>query len=230
MPRRPRLLAADIPMHIIQRGNNRNNCFFSNNDYLTYLGMLGEAADSSRCEIHAYVLMTNHVHLLITPLNENSAPSLMKSVGERYVQFINRRYARAGTLWQGRYRSCLVQDERYFMVCQRYIEMNPVRASMVSNPGLYGWSSYRTYAYGDINPLLTPHSLVTDLGLNTTARQLAYRELFDEVIPAKTINQLRDATNNNFSFGDDAFAERMSKALDRPVIRRKPRNAGDHFA
>ena len=230
MPRRPRLVAPEVPMHIIQRGNNRNNCFFSNSDYLTYLGMLKEAADSAHCPIHAYALMTNHIHLLVTPLHENSAPKLMKSVGERYVQFINRRYGRAGTLWQGRYRSCLVQNEHYFMVCQRYIEMNPVRASMVSNPGLYAWSSHRTYAYGDINPLLTPHALISDLGLTPTARQLAYRGLFDDIIPAKTLNQLRDATNNNFSFGDDAFAERMAKALDRQVIRSKVRDAADRSA
>lgn len=206
-------------MHVIQRGNNRGNCFFCESDYLAYLAMLKQSADIAACEIHAYVLMTNHVHLLLTPLTAQAAPTLMKSLGERYVQYVNRRYGRAGTLWQGRYRSCLVQDETYFMVCQRYIDMNPVRASIVTNPGLYPWSSHRFYAYGDSNPVLTPHELVTRLGLNQSARQLAYRELCHQALSPDTLTALRDATNNNFAFGSPSFAERMASTLGRQVSR-----------
>ena len=220
MSRRPRLVVPDVPLHIIQRGNNRNNCFFSSSDYHTYLRMLKESADSAQCSIHAYVLMTNHVHLLVTPLHERSASELMKSTGERYVQFINRKYGRAGTLWQGRYRSCLVQDDAYFMVCQRYIEMNPVRAGMVSNPALHKWSSHRAYAYGDINPIITPHSLIDDLGLSKTSRQIAYRSLFDQALSNQAIHLLRDATNNNFAFGNEQFAINMAQKLGRRVVRR----------
>lgn len=219
MPRRPRLVVPEVPLHIIQRGNNRNNCFFSHSDYQAYLGMLKESADAAECQVHAYVLMTNHVHLLVTPLHERSASELMKSTGERYVQFVNRRYGRAGTLWQGRYRSCLVQDEIYFMVCQRYIEMNPVRAGMVTNPALHKWSSHRAYAYGDANPVITPHSLIDGLGFNKTSRQIAYRSLFDQVIPSGTVEHLRQATNGNFAFGDDAFATCMREKVGRQVAR-----------
>jgi len=221
MPRRARLVVPEIPLHIIQRGNNRNNCFFARSDYLAYLSMLQESAALSGCRVHAYVLMTNHVHLLVTPPTETSAPTLMKSLGERYVQYVNRKYGRAGTLWQGRYRSCLVQDERYFLVCKRYIDMNPVRASMVSNPGLYQWSSHRFYAYGDHNPIITPHQVSVALGHSCSSRHIAYRELCNVPLASEEMDQLRDATNNNFAFCDSDFADRMSTVLGRPVLRCK---------
>ncbi len=208
-------------MHIIQRGNNRISCFHGNSDYLAYLSMLDDSARRSGCQVHAYVLMTNHVHLLVTPGAENSAPKLMKSLGERYVQYVNRRYGRVGTLWQGRYRSCLVQDDSYFLVCQRYMDMNPVRASMVSNPGLYQWSSHRFYAYGDYNPIITPHEVVSALGQSKTACQLAYRELFDSPLSEDNVEKLRDATNNNFAFCDSRFADQLSTTLGRSVQRSK---------
>lgn len=221
MARRPRLIVPDIPLHIIQRGNNRGNCFFSDSDYMAYLSMLRESAGVAGCKVHAYVLMTNHVHLLVTPASGQSAGKLMKYLGERYVQYINRRYGRAGTLWQGRYRSCLVQDEEYFMVCQRYIDLNPVRAAMVSNPGLYRWSSHRHYAFGDYNPFVTPHEVTLGLGLNSTSRQMAYRELCKQALPPKAIAELRDATNCNFTFGNERFAEQISALLGRPAFRRQ---------
>ncbi|MDB5936693.1 MAG: transposase, partial [Massilia sp.] len=148
MARAPRPVLPDVPLHITQRGNNRLNCFFGEIDYLVYLELLRAAAQDASCDLHAYVLMTNHVHLLITPKDERGPASLMKSLGERYVQYVNRRYARTGTLWEGRYHSCLVQSERYLMVCQRYIELNPVRAMLADNPARYQWSSFLCNAYG----------------------------------------------------------------------------------
>lgn len=144
--RRPRLTTANIPLHIIQRGNNRQACFFADEDYRCYLEWLEEYSHTSGCAIHAYVLMTNHVHLLLTPSEATSTCMLMKRLGQRYVQYVNRVYKRSGTLWEGRYRSCLAQDDLYLLACQRYIELNPVRATMVDTPDEYRWSSYRTNA------------------------------------------------------------------------------------
>ena len=195
---------------------------------MAYLSMLKESAGVAACKVHAYVLMTNHVHLLVTPASEQSAGKLMKCLGERYVQYVNRQYGRAGTLWQGRYRSCLVQDEEYFMVCQRYIDLNPVRAAMVSNPGLYRWSSHRHYAYGEHDPIVTPHEVAIELGQNKTSRQLAYRELCNQALPPRTIAQLRDATNCNFTFGSERFAEQISALLGRPAFRRQGGSAFEY--
>ena len=137
MLRRARLAIAGIPWHIIQRGNNRSACFYTDEDYHYYLETLAEQAEKFECAVHAYCLMTNHVHLLLTPGEQNSAALLMKHLGQRYIQYINRTYRRTGTLWEGRFRSCLAQSDTYVLTCYRYIELNPVRASMVSNPADY---------------------------------------------------------------------------------------------
>ena len=139
MPRRARLVVPCIPWHIIQRGNNRTACFYENSDYQYYLDTLAEQAIKYGCRIHAYCLMTNHVHLLLTPEQYDSAALLMKHLGQRYVQYINRGYRRSGTLWEGRFRSCLVQERNYVLACYRYIEMNPVRAGMATHPAEYRW-------------------------------------------------------------------------------------------
>lgn len=156
MPRRARLAVPGIPWHIIQRGNNRSPCFYADEDYRRYLDTLAEQAVKYDCAIHAYVLMTNHVHLLLTPQQEDSAALLMKHLGQRYVQYINRTYRRSGTLWEGRFKSCLAQEERYVLTCYRYIELNPVRANMVARPEDYRWSSYHTNGIGQPDPLITP--------------------------------------------------------------------------
>ena len=140
MPRRARLAIAGVPLHLIQRGNNRTACFFAEEDYALYLDHLTELAPKFDCRIHAYVLMTNHVHLLLTPRTATGASSLMKHLGQRYVQYINRTYRRSGTLWEGRFRSCIAREERYVLACYRYIEANPVRAAMVADrPGQDKW-------------------------------------------------------------------------------------------
>jgi putative transposase len=174
MPRRARLSVPGIPWHIIQRGNNRSPCFYAEDDYGLYLHYLGELSEKFGCAIHAYVLMTNHVHLLLTPEREDSAALLMKHLGQRYVQYINRTYQRSGTLWEGRFRSCLTQSEGYVLACYRYIELNPVRANMVRHPREYRWSSYRANAEGKLNTFTTPHDLYQRLGRSATGRQEAY--------------------------------------------------------
>ena len=142
MPRRPRLTFSGLPLHLIQRGNNRQACFFADEDYRFYLECLAEYARPNGCRIHAYVLMTNHVHLLISPERAESPGCLMKALGQRYVQYVNRQNRRSGSLWEGRFRSCLIQEDAYLLTCQRYIEQNPVRADMVAHPGEYPWSSF----------------------------------------------------------------------------------------
>jgi putative transposase len=158
MPRRPRITLPGVPLHLIQRGNNRQACFFADEDYLAYLGWLEGYVREGDCAIHAYVLMTNHVHLLLTPQTSRGAGELMKRLGQRYVQYINRTYRRSGTLWEGRFRSYLTQEGGYVLGCYRYIELNPVRANMVEHPAEYPWSSYRANAQGE-SPLLTHHPL-----------------------------------------------------------------------
>ena len=159
MPRRPRLELAGVPLHIIQRGNNRSACFFADDDYRFYLEHLGQACIHQGIELHAYVLMTNHVHLLMTPEDQEGISRVMQSIGRRYVQYINKAYQRCGTLWESRHKASLVDAERYLLCCYRYIELNPVAANMVEHPGDYPWSSYCHNAFGHKNQIITQHDL-----------------------------------------------------------------------
>ncbi len=178
MPRRPRIHLAGLPLHIVQRGHNREACFFGDDDYTAYRHWLGEALKATGCQLHAYVQMTNHVHLLLTPPEPEAVSQLAISLGRRYVQYINKTYRRTGTLWDGRYKSSLVHADAYLLLCQRYIELNPVRAAMVDDPAHYRWSSYRTNGLGQTDPLLMPHALYTGLGQDEAERLAAYRALF----------------------------------------------------
>ncbi len=223
MPRRARLVVPNIPLHIIQRGNNRQACFFSAEDHIFYLECLLEYSKKTSCLIHGYVLMTNHVHLLLTPREKESASQLMKRLGQRYVQYVNRTYQRSGTLWEGRFRSCIAQEDNYLLHCQRYIELNPVRAGMVEYPEDYRWSSYRANAQGDSNKLVTPHFMYQELGLTQTERQSNYRELFRFNLEPGLVDEIRRATNGNFVLGNNRFKEEIGKTLGRRV---KPGKAG----
>jgi putative transposase len=218
MPRQSRPVIPNIPLHITQRGNNRLQCFFCDADFLVYLDLLAKSARESCCQIHAFVLMTNHVHLLVSPSNMNGAGALMKSLGERYVQYINRRHGRTGTLWEGRYRSCLVQSERYLMECHRYIELNPVRAGMVSDPLQYPWSSYRSNAYGEQSAIVTPHELYNELGADSVARACAYREICSEALPDEMVERIRKVTQSNVALGDSTFTDDMADLIGRSMI------------
>jgi putative transposase len=225
MSRRPRLVLPGVPMHIIQRGNNRRACFFHSEDYQVYLSMLRDASFQSGCSIHAYVLMPNHVHLLATPPAASSAASLMKIVGQKYVQYINRRQERFGTLWQGRYRSCLVGDERYFLICHRYIELNPVRAGIAAHPMDYEWSSYRCNAVGQSSQLIVPHSFYTNLSAEKSERERFYRGLFSEEMPELMFSQLRLATNGDVALGPDKLSHELSIRMQRNMRHPPPENS-----
>ena len=217
MPRRPRITLAGVPLHIIQRGNNRQACFFADEDYKAYLHWLRKYARQHECALHAYVLMTNHVHLLLTSQPSDGAGKLMKRLGQRYVQYVNRSYRRSGTLWEGRFRSCLTQEEDYVLGCYRYIELNPVRANMVAHPAEYCWSNYRSNAQGETSKLLTPHALYTSLEVENKTREAAYRELFRYQLDPGLIDEIRTATNGNYALGSQQFQTQIAAALHRRV-------------
>jgi putative transposase len=211
MPRRPRIHLNDVPLHIVQRGHNREPCFFAEEDYNAYLHWLGEALKKERCALHAYALMTNHVHLLLTPRRAENVPRLIIALGRRYVQYINQTYRRTGTLWDSRYKSSLIQAETYLLTCQRYIELNPVRAAMVDDPAHYRWTSYRANGLGQPSTVLTPHPLYLALGEGDKARQGAYRALFRSQLDKAAVDDIRLALNQNQPLGNERFYSRIEK-------------------
>jgi len=222
MPRRARLSIPGIPWHIIQRGNNRSVCFYTDEDYDYYLYHLKEQASIHGCDIHAFVLMTNHVHLLLTPEKENSASLLMKNLGQRYVQYINRTYKRSGTLWEGRFRSCLTQTDNYVLACYRYIELNPVRANMVVKPEDYKWSSYNVNALGLHSDIIVPHDQYLSLHSDEKTRSKVYKNLFKDHVSEDINNKIRIATNGNYVLGCERFQKQIEEILGRRVVRGKP--------
>lgn len=222
MPRRARLILPNVAVHVIQRGHNRQACFYQNTDYLTYLDWLHAYANECDCSIHAYVLMTNHVHILSTPARAESLGLMMKRLGQRYAQYINRRYERSGALWEGRYRSCLTDSERYLLGCYRYIELNPVRAGMVDNPANYRWSSYRNNALGESDDIIEPHPVYIALHEDKVQRTEAYRKLFEYRLENRVIDEIRNATNGNLVVGSKQFQREVEQAMGRPVTRGQP--------
>jgi len=222
MPRRSRITVAEVPVHIVQRGNNRGACFFADADYEVYLAQLRQLAEQFDCAVHAYCLMTNHVHLLLTPRTADGSGLLMKHLGQRYVQHVNRTYRRSGTLWEGRFRSCLVQPERYLLACARYIELNPLRAGLVSHPRNYRWSSYRVNAEGKVSDLITPPDQYLRLGRSADARREAYRSLVREPLDEALVNEIRAATDGGFVLGTARFQDEIARRVGRRVARGKP--------
>lgn len=217
MPRRARLAIAGIPWHIIQRGNNRSACFFTNEDRFYYLDQLQRRSMEFGCRIHAYCLMTNHIHMLLTPEATDGPSLMMKNLGQCYVQYINRSYRRTGTLWEGRFKSCLAQDEQYALMCYRYIELNPVRAGMAKSPQEYPWSSYAVNGGGNVSNLITPHHSYVSLGNDKSERQERYRQFLGECIEDRVLEEIRSATNGNFALGDDRFRAELEQVLKRRV-------------
>jgi putative transposase len=223
MPRRQRLQAAGLPVHIIQRGNNRQACFFADEDYQFFLDCLVKLAKRFRCALHAYVLMTNHFHLLLSSELEAGPSLLMKFLGQRYVQYVNRTYRRSGSLWEGRFRSSLVQTDRYVLGCYRYIEMNPVRANMVKHPLEYPWSSYAANADGKYISWVTPHGEHLALGLSEESRQAVYRGLFASELDQQLLRESRISTHGGYAIGSGRFREEIETALK---LRATPRGPG----
>jgi putative transposase len=229
MPRRNRIHIAGMPLHIVQRGHNRSACFFAEEDYLCYLHWLSEALKETDCALHAYVLMTNHVHLLITPTRAESVSRFIMALGRRYVQYINKTQGRTGTLWDSRYKSSLIDADDYLLSCQRYIEMNPVRAGMVDDPAHYRWSSYRHNALQQSDGLVTPHDVYNALGSDEPSRSKHYRALFRSQLDRDPINDIRMALQQSQPLGNSHFADQIEKMTGqrREVkARGRPRRVG----
>lgn len=217
MPRKPGFNLVGIPQHVIQRGNNREPCFYAVEDYRRYLDDLQESAMKFECHVHAYVLMTNHVHLLVTPFTDNGISQMMQSLGRRYVYYINKTYKRTGTLWEGRYKSSLIDSDAYLLTCMRYIELNPVRARMVDHAGEYKWSSYQSNAQGGKDPLVSPHPIYLELGTTGEVRQDAYRELFRYHVDDESLDDIRDALNHELVLGRSYFKDKIEAITNRQV-------------
>jgi len=217
MARLPRFVIPDQPQHVIVRGNNRSEIFCADADYQFYLEKLQLACDKHGCEVHAYVLMTNHVHLLITPREEISLSKTLQMLGRYYVQYFNYSYQRTGTLWEGRYKASLIDSTAYLLTCMRCIELNPVRAGMVSHPSEYPWSSYHFNALGQPNDLVMPYLEYLRLGKTDEARQAAYRELFKHHISDGSVAEIRNATNKAWVLGNDRFKQRIQRQTERRV-------------
>lgn len=217
MARLPRFTLPGHPQHVIVRGNNRSEIFCADADYRFYLEKLQAACEKHDCDIHAYVLMTNHVHLLVTPHDEQGLGKAMQMLGRYYVQYYNYSYQRTGTLWEGRYKATLVDSESYLRTCMRYIELNPVRANMVAHPSEYPWSSYRCNALGQADELVQPHAEYLRLGKSDEERQAAYRQLFKHHLAEASMDEIREATNKSWVLGGDRFKQRIQKQLERRV-------------
>ncbi|MGZ8908005.1 MAG: transposase [Methylobacter sp.] len=215
MPRLPRLDLPNIPQHIVQRGNNRQPIFFHEDDYCTYLEYLREALVKSNCKLYAFVQMTNHVHLLVLGETPGGISSLMQSVGRRYVRYINRTYLRSGTLFEGRFKSSLVDSELYLLTCMRYIELNPVRAGMVVDPGDYRWSSYLHHVGGSDMAWLSEPQEYRHLATSSEARALAYRELFEQPLVTNDVEAIRTHLNKDCALGSSKFQDEIEAALGR---------------
>lgn len=221
MARLPRLTLPGYPHHVIQRGNNRQRIFVDRSDFERMLGLLAECAQKFGVEIHAYVLMDNHFHLLATPATEQALPLMMQALGRSYVRYFNRRHGRTGTLWEGRYRSTLIESERYLLACMAYIDLNPVRAGMVAQAGDWPWSSHAHYVGLRQDRLVTPHALYWALGNTPFAREAAYAELVQAGISAAQQGALTDATLRGWALGEGDFLAEVQKKSPRRVVRSK---------
>lgn len=222
MPRPPRYFLPDFPQHIIARGVDRQAVFFRAEDYRLYLTVLRQAANTHGCAVHAYVLMTNHVHLLMTPKTQRAIPLVFQALGRSYVQAVNRRYQRTGTLWEGRYRSSLIDSDAYLLTCYRYIELNPVRAGLARLPHLYPYSSHRYNAHGKDDPVVTPHEIYRALGADSKARRVAYEKLFADPIDSSQLRKIRDCANASQVLGNDKFKDRIQAIVGHSVRPGKP--------
>lgn len=216
MPRQPRLVVPDLAVHVVHRGNNRAACFADRNDYLVYLSLMREATTKFGCAVHAYCLMGNHVHLLLTPATAQSCGLFMHRVAQGYAHYFNRKLSRTGTLWEGRFRSCVVESGSYVIACSRYIELNPVRAGLVTAPGNYPWSSYPVNSGSAVDPLVSIHIELLAVG---TA---AYVRMFDEALREETLSEIRLATSGGYPLGSHAFKTGLKAPKGRKLIRGRP--------
>ncbi|MEM7704801.1 MAG: transposase [Pseudomonadota bacterium] len=211
MPRRPRFCPAGLPVHLIQRGNNRQILFTCDSDLAAYSNWLADGAERFGVSVHGWVFMANHVHLLATPDEEDSLSRLMQFLGRLYVRHFNYTYQRSGTLFEGRFKSCVVQDDQYLLSCLRYIELNPVRAGMVADPGDYLWSSFRAHAFGALPRMWSSHDLYLKLGLDEKQRARAWRALASDTLDAEVLAKLRLCANTGLVPGSEAFRRQVDR-------------------
>ena len=219
MARLPRLTLPGYPHHIIQRGNNRQPIFASTADYQVLLNLLDENARKFGVAIHAYVLMTNHFHLLATPQTTDGLPQMMQAVGRRYVRYFNDRQKRSGTLWEGRYRSTLIQTDRYLLACMAYIDLNPVRAGLVAQASDYRWSSHAHFIGQHLDKLVTPHPLYWELGNTPFAREATYADWVQAGISSVQQQALTDAALSGWALGEPDFVADLQKRTARRVAK-----------
>ncbi len=217
MARLKRVSVPGVPEHVIQRGNNRQDCFTSEEDKRAYVHWLKENSRRYKVDVHAWVLMTNHVHLLCTPQVEGAMSKLMQAMGRLYVRYFNDTYNRSGTLWEGRFKSSLIQSNRYLLEVYRYIELNPVRAKMVDDPGEYVWSSYRINAMGVESELMTPHGEYLRLGKNKSERQANYQALFEIHLDLQLLKEIRESVQKGLALGDKRFTNQIETLTQRRV-------------
>jgi len=222
MPRQPRLIIPDVAVHIVQRGNNRAVCFRADADFQVYLAELRRRSAKFACEVHAYCLMGNHVHLLVTPSRADGCAGMMKELSQAYAWYFNQRYERTGTLWEGRFRSCIAESRRYVLACYRYIELNPVRAGIVPHPGLYPWSSYAANCAMTVDCFIAPHAEYLALASEAHARQVVYRALLEESLDAQAVDAIRAATYGGFPLGSEKFKQRLAMPVGRTLTPARP--------
>jgi len=230
MPRTPRLELPGIPLHVTQRGVNRCAIFVDDDDRHHFRRLLREACRKHDVEIHAFVLMDNHVHLLLGATRSGSVSSAMRLAGQSYVQAFNYRHGRTGTLWQGRFKSSLVDSNHYLLTVMRYIELNPVRAAMVDAPEAYRWSSVHTHLGQARDPMLTPHPMYLALGENADLRAAAYRSWLYAPLPPEDLTAIRLHLEQEKALGNPRFQAMVEKALNRTATvkpRGRPRVRGD---
>ena len=221
MPRHPRLCLPGVAQHIIQRGNNRQACFAGQEDFVAYASWLYEYSNKYQVKIHAWVFMTNHVHLLVTPATSDGVSKMMQMLGRHYVRYFNHTYQRTGTLWEGRFKSCVIDADEYLLICQRYIELNPVRARMVVSPADYIWSSYQSNGLGKKIRFWSPHPVYSGLGSSEESRLKAYRALFKAHVDVEELAMIRTATNKGLAMGNDRFKQKVERISGRSVIELK---------
>ena len=219
MARLPRLTLPGYPHHVIQRGNNRQAIFAKTADYQRLLDLLDDNARQFEVAIHAYVLMSNHFHLLVTPQTSDGLPQMMQAVGRRYVRYFNDSQQRSGTLWEGRYRSTLIQTDRYLLACMAYIDLNPVRAGLVAQAADYPWTSHGHYIGRQMDKLVTPHPLVWALGNTPFAREAAYAELVQAGVNPVHQSALTQATLSGWALGEPDFVADLQKRTQRRVAK-----------
>lgn len=215
MARLQRATPAGVPVHLLQRGNNRQTCFNNSGDFSAFLWWLREYSENFEVEIHAWALMENHYHLLCTPQTDDGLSRMIQALGRQYVRYFNSQNQRTGTLWEGRFRSCLVQPERYLLEVYQYIELNPVRTALVSQPADYSWCSYLINAFGKPSALCKPHAEYLKLGETKAERAEKYQAMCENDLNEKMLDEIRNSTNKGLAIGDESFKIEVEKMTGR---------------